>query len=297
MMTNEDHATGSGTTDTQPSRMETVLTTQTNEPQTDSMDDGINHLPSASVLVGGTVGAIAGSITYGGSNHWIRPLGLILAGLFLGIAETTDYPVVSTSSSFVVNMASEFVEIATESSTNFWSTLKSWLIDLLFFLTTAAFAMAGVWYAYLKIAEFLVAMTRRVLSGKSAQVTAEIPNTVTTCKATPVQPKKTPRPIVEDIVDSAATSGQSDDDLFPGKDTFPLGERCQSDRLFFGVEAVTPLSQVARMAKYRHVTNVTLGDQLRTQSGIRLHGEEKFQLCDSCLFNIEHLMKNNDVER
>ena len=233
MMTNEDHATGSGATDTQPSQMETVLTSQTNEPQTDSADDGINHLPIASVLVGGTVGAIARSITYGGSNRWIRPMGLILAGLFLGIAETTDYPVISTSSILIVNMTSEFVEIATEPSTNFWSTLESWLIDLLFFLTTAAFAMAGVRYAYLKIAEFLAAMTRRVLPGKSAQVTEEAPNTVTICKATPVHPKKTPKPIVEDIADSSATSGKSDDDLFPGKDTFPIGERCQSDRLFF----------------------------------------------------------------
>ena len=36
------------------------------------------------------------------------------------------------------------------------------------------------------------------------------------------------------------------------------------------------------MTKYRHVTNVTLGDQLKTQNGTRLHAEEKVQLCDSC---------------
>ena len=36
----------------------------------------------APVLIGGTLGTIAGSMMYGGPNHWIRPIGLISAGLF-----------------------------------------------------------------------------------------------------------------------------------------------------------------------------------------------------------------------
>ena len=56
------------------------------------------QVASAPVVIGGTIGTIDGSMIYGGSNHWIRPIGLISAGLFLGMAETTSYPVASASS-------------------------------------------------------------------------------------------------------------------------------------------------------------------------------------------------------
>ena len=117
-------------------------------------EEASQQVPSAPVVIGGTIGKIDGPVIYGGSNHWIRPIGLILAGLFLGMAETTSYPIASASSGLILNMTSDFVELATESSNNFWVTLDSWIVDLSFFLTAAAFVMAGVRYAYLEIAEF-----------------------------------------------------------------------------------------------------------------------------------------------
>ena len=119
------------------------------------------------VLIGGTVGTIAGSMVYGGSNNWIRPLWLISAGLFMDMAETTAYPIVSASSVIFLNMTPDFVDLATESSNNFWVMFKSWIVDLLFFLTTAAFAMEGVRYAYLEIAEFPAEKTRLLIYGKA----------------------------------------------------------------------------------------------------------------------------------
>ena len=67
----------------------------------------------APLVIGGEIGTIAGSLIYGGSNHWVRPIGFILAGLFLCMAETTSYPIASASSGLILNMTSDFAELAT----------------------------------------------------------------------------------------------------------------------------------------------------------------------------------------
>ena len=270
-----------------------LLVTIPDEVPLDSEENVGQPVLSSPVIIGGAIGAIAGSMIYGGTNHWIRPIGLILAGLFLGVAETTSYPIVSTSSSLILNMTSEFVEIATESRNNFWITLKSWIMDLLFFLTTSAFAMAGVRYAYLEIAECLVAMTRQIIFGTAS--IAPTPTIVTHSPAFSPRPViRCPPPFapifpndhrnvrtVDDVVDSSATSGQSEDDQDLKDSGVDPSERCKADRLFVGVEGIIPLSTKKCMGKYRHLTPATLGDQLRTSNGIRLHDEEKVQLCDS----------------
>ena len=59
-----------------------------------------------------------------------------------------------------------------------------------------------------------------------------------------------------------------------------------------GFEGVAFLSKKNCAAKYRHLAPVNLGDQLRTPTGIRLHAEEKVQLCDSCF--IQYRTYNED---
>ena len=236
------------------------------------------------MLIGGTLGTIAGTLVYGGSNHWIRPCGLILAGIFLLLSEKTSYHVASSSPDVILNMTSEFFEIATAPINNIWPTLKIWIIDLLFFLTTAAFAMAGAWYAYFTIAEILWNMKRMVFPGDPLENPTDTPPGTVHPTAVREPRPQTPslsEPIVEEIIDSGATSGQSDDDVRPKEEHVDLESRCQSGRLSLGVEGTTPLSRQPRMGKYRHVTKVTSGAQLRTQTGIRLHDEEKVQLCDN----------------
>ena len=122
-------------------------------------------------------------------------------------------------------MTSDIVDLATESRNNFWVTLKSWVVDLLFFLTTAAFAMAGVRYAYLKIAEVLVGKTRIIIYGKTIIVSTPAspvslhgvpPHPVARCSPTSVRPVTIDSHRVQacdDVIDSSATSGKSVGDL------------------------------------------------------------------------------------
>ena len=86
-------------------------------------------------------------------------------GAFLGLADTASYPIVSSASGRLLNQTSAIPDLVAKSSSNFWTALKRWPADLMFFATTATFVMGGVWYSCLEIAEFLFGKTRRSLYG------------------------------------------------------------------------------------------------------------------------------------
>ena len=170
----------------------------------------------------------------------------------------------------------------------------------MFLLTAAAFVAAGVWYAYLEIDGFLVEKTRRVVYGEpcvipiqtiSTSPRAVFPHPVMRCSDSATPPDLPPA--VDDLVDSAAMSGQSGDDLDSKDCDVVLAERCQSGRLFLGVEGVSPLSKKNCAAKYRHLAPLTLGDQLRAPTGIRLRADGKVQLCDSCFIQYRTYNEGN----
>ena len=80
------------------------------------------------------------------------------------------------------------------------------------------------------------------------------------------------RPIdfAAETIDSAATSGQPDDDVDRPHAWIPVTpeeELCQADCLLLGVEGSKPLSVKKCVAKYRHELGAKLGDQFRDKQG------------------------------
>ena len=177
------------------------------------------------VIVGSTVGTIAGSMTYAGTKHWIRPLGFVLAGLFLGVAEVIPYPAVSFASSTIINKTTTVIDLAADPSGNFWAAFKAWLADARLFVTTVTFVMDGVWYLYLSISGFLAYRSRLVFGLDSPTKPVHVPVNM---------------PIVIEPIDSAATSGQSDievdiaDVVSRPADQLDSHVACQGDLLILG---------------------------------------------------------------
>ena len=138
-------------------------------------------------------------------------------------------------------------------SSNFRITLKGRVADLAF-LTTATFEMAGIWFAYLTIAWFLVAKTLRSVgwSGGVLPVSSALDShTVVPLQSANVVPAHpiTNRPTVprivtftEDKVGSSSTSGQSEDDMEPAVPAATSADQCRPNHLFMGYGGNKPMS-------------------------------------------------------
>ena len=186
----------------------------------------------------------------------------------LGIAESTPYSILPTTSDIISDKTSEIAELATESSSNFRTALQGWIVDL-FRIATAFFLMAGVWLAYLEIAEFLVSITRQLL-GRNRPLGEK--------------PRDRAPVIVDDKIDSAATSGKSGDETeVPARRVPDIrdGDQCRPDQLYLGAEGPRHLSPRKCPTKYKHEMNVTIGDQMRGAQGGNTHAGDRIRLCDT----------------
>ena len=86
-----------------------------------------------------------------GANRRAMPLGILFPGLFLGFSETMPYPIVSSASFVLLDKTPDVVDADAESIAICRITSERRIADLAFFLTSAKLAMAGIWYAYIKI--------------------------------------------------------------------------------------------------------------------------------------------------
>ena len=268
-------------------------------PEADSTADFSLHM-CPPIFVGATVGTLARSIPYVGANRWARKIGILIACISLGIAESTPYPIASPASLLIINQTSSIMDLSTESSAYFWITLKGGIVDLLFFVTTSCFIMAGVWYSYVKIAELLVARTREILGWNYDKCPSPMQSTVLAAERQSAHPADRVINLTEDKIDSAATSCQSDDDLDNSQPRIPVApeeDQCQSDRLFLGIECANPLSPRKCVAKYRHDMDVTIGDQLYDTRGKRVMLRAASDYATTALGSIVPTMRRTNAAR
>ena len=220
--------------------------------------------------------------------------GILPDCLFLGCAEYTPYPIVSTTSSLLLNKTPEIIDLAAESISSYWIALKGWIADWLFCLTSATFTMVCIWYAYLKIPEFLCAKTAH----SNGEDPRKSPDAIRSGPRPLVfgQPGKRVRPpgtqptvprfvsISYEEIDSSATSGQSGDEVGPSRDwapAVPSGDQCRPNQLFLGSECANALTDKRCVAKYMHVTKATLCDQMLDTRGAPVHAEGRIRLRDN----------------
>ena len=178
---------------------------------------------------------------------------------------------------------------------------------MVFPLTSVAFAMAGLRYAYLTKSEYLVDKTRRVCIGRiSSQHAAAVDVTRPNTQPNGAPSSSFPRvrlPTVSPTfsgntdgkIDSASTSGQSEGEIEPQEPVIHLDVQCQPDQLFlcvWGGGAVT-LPQ-DEMTEEVYLAQVTLGCQIRSTSGGRLRVGDKIHLFDS--FFIRYRARNEDSQ-
>ena len=91
--------------------------------------------------------------------------------------------------------------------------------------------------------------------------------------------------IVDDKIDSAATSGRSEDEgdtTQQRKPVTPVEDQCRPNQLYLGTESTKQLSATKCAPDYRLGMNATVGGQIRDIRRYKMHAVDRIGMRDTC---------------